>query len=153
MGQLCWGFCCCSTLLNRRGWNEAIRGGAFNLISRVSWKGSCDQLLWLRSGTTSWVVVSWLFFRAGHTLLFLDVRYRYSFLCFVSTLCPRWLYFLFTAAAVYRALLEWMHRDGKTVVSAVEFVMSTGQGKIGILAEMYFPRPSILIPKAFVILL
>lgn len=86
-------------------------------------------------------------------MLFLDVRYRYSFLCFVSALCPLWLHFLFTAAAVYRALLEGMHRAGKTVFSVMEFVASTGQGKIGILAEVYFPSPSISLLKACVILL
>lgn len=48
---------------------------------------------------------------------------------------------------------HFLHRDGKTVISVVEFAASIGQGKIGLLAEVYFPRPSISILKALVILL
>lgn len=66
-----------------------------------------------------------VFLEQATPYIFLDVRYRYSFLYFVSALCPLWLYFLFTAAAVCRALVEWIGGDGKTVLSLVEVFAST----------------------------
>lgn len=60
------------------------------------------------------------------TSIFVGARYRCGFLCWVwkSWLPRSW--FLSAAAAVHRALLAWVHRDGKLLFLSAYFLLLLG---------------------------